>query len=148
MPNSRALNGVINDFLGTYTSRYTDYCGYWLFGFLCRGNWQLQVDLLGDRRFLDRTPEEAASSLAVHLFVDQLRKVGMPASHVREARLTIRTPDQTVVQVAGGVLRRGYEMTFEVDLTSDQGKRFQARSTRFVAPHDPAVEERSAGSGT
>ena len=148
MPSSRALKGVIDGFLGTYTSRYTDYCGYWLFGFLCRGNWELQVDLLGDRRFVDPTPEDAARSLAVHLFVDQLRKVGMPESHLKQARLTIRTGDATVVEVAGGVRRRGYEMTFDVELTSDQGKRFRSVFTRFVAPHDPAVEERSAGSGT
>ena len=32
MPRRRTIKGVLDNFLGTYTSRYSDYDGYWLFG--------------------------------------------------------------------------------------------------------------------
>ena len=37
MPTRNALKGVLAGFLGTYTSRNSDYRGYWLLGFLVAG---------------------------------------------------------------------------------------------------------------
>ena len=34
MPTRRVIKSVLHNFLGTYTSRYSDYNGYWLFGFM------------------------------------------------------------------------------------------------------------------
>jgi len=31
------MTAVLKNFLGTYTSRYSDFQGYWLFGFLVPG---------------------------------------------------------------------------------------------------------------
>jgi hypothetical protein len=45
--------------------------------------------------------------------------------------------------MAGGVLRRGYEMTFAVEVSTVEGTTFHSAITRFVAPHDPAVELQS-----
>jgi hypothetical protein len=72
----------------------------------------------------------------------------IPEPWVRQAQLTIRTGDRAVDQVAGGVLRRGHEMIFEVEVTTDQGTRYQAACARFVAPHDPAIESRSVSPAT
>jgi hypothetical protein len=33
MVTPRAIRGMLRNFLGTYTSQYSDYKGYWLFGF-------------------------------------------------------------------------------------------------------------------
>ncbi len=32
----RIIKAVLDNFLGTYTSRYSDFHGYWLFGFLVK----------------------------------------------------------------------------------------------------------------
>ena len=34
IPARRHLKSVLAGFLGTYTSRYSDFQGYWLFGFI------------------------------------------------------------------------------------------------------------------
>ncbi len=41
-----AIRGALNGFLGTYTSRYSDFGGYWLFGLVANELRQLQIDLL------------------------------------------------------------------------------------------------------
>jgi hypothetical protein len=30
----RIINGVLDNFLGTFTSRYSNYSGYWVFGMM------------------------------------------------------------------------------------------------------------------
>jgi hypothetical protein len=46
MKPRRIIKGVLHNFLGTYTSRYSDYDGYWLFGMLVRDVEELSIDLL------------------------------------------------------------------------------------------------------
>ena len=46
MAKRRAIRGVLGNFLGTFTSRYSDYDGYWLFGFLVADLKDLRIDLL------------------------------------------------------------------------------------------------------
>ena len=42
----RIIKGVLHNFIGTYTSRYSDYDGYWLFGMVVRDVAELRIDLL------------------------------------------------------------------------------------------------------
>jgi hypothetical protein len=146
MANRRMLKGVINGFLGTYTSRYTAYQGYWLFGFLIAETPLLQIDLLGDRERRGRDPVELSRCLAVRAFADQRAKAHLRESCVRRAGLAIRVLAERVEEVAGGSLRRGNHVSFDVEVESDHGKTYRATRKIFVAPHDPAVEMRSTRS--
>ena len=47
MASRRVIKGVLGNFLGTYVSRYSDYDGYWLFGFLVGDLGELRINLLG-----------------------------------------------------------------------------------------------------
>ena len=136
------LKGVLSGFLGTYTSRYTDYKGYWLFGFLGLSP-LLGIDLLGDSQSRGEEPVELARCLAIDAFADQLSKVAIPESCVRRAGLVIRIVGEPVQEVAGGSLRRGNHLAFDVEVETDQKKVFRATRTVFVAAHNPAVELRS-----
>lgn len=48
MPTQRAIRGVLGNFLGTYTSRYSEHDGYWLFGLVVAELGELEVNLLAD----------------------------------------------------------------------------------------------------
>jgi hypothetical protein len=142
MATQRVLRSVTRNFLETYTSRYSDREGYWLFGFLSDSP-QLEIDLLGDRHRRSEDPPEDARLFAMDAFVDQLTKARMAEARLRSARLTISTSPQRTDQVAGGTLREGREMTFAVVITTNTGATYDARCTRFVARHDPSLELRS-----
>jgi len=135
------LQAAIDHFLDRYVSRFSEFNGYWLFGFLVRDNLNLEIDLLDEGNTGGRSPAGVARSIAVHEFQQLIART--PPHHVSQARLTIKTSDQSVEQLAGGALRRGHEMTFEVDVTTDEGTTHHATCARFVAPHDPALEKMS-----
>src|SRR4051812_17003733 len=99
----RAIKGVLHNFLETYTSRYSDYDGYWLFGMLLGELGQLDIDLLGTGcETSDRTPITAAVQLATTKFKDQIEKAGLSLSHIQEAQLAItKSPDFRDVFVSG-----------------------------------------------
>jgi hypothetical protein len=139
---SRVLKGVTENFLRTYTSRYSDHRGYWLFGFLVEDA-QLDIDLLGDRYRKSEEPAEDARMFAMDSFVDQLMKAGVPEPRLFTARLFISSSGTTSERLAGGILRKGREMKFVVVVVTKEGARYEARVTKFVAPHDQAVEHRS-----
>jgi hypothetical protein len=139
---SRVLRGVTENFLGTYTSRYSDHKGYWLFGFLS-GAAQLDIDLLGDRYRKSEEPAEDARMFAMDAFIDQLMKAGVPEARLFTARLFISSSATATERLAGGVLRKGRDMKFVVVVVTKGDARYEARSTKFVAPHDSAVEQRS-----
>jgi hypothetical protein len=142
MATQRVLRSVTRNFLATYTSRYSDREGYWLFGFLSDAP-QLEIDLLGDRYRRSDDPSEDARLFAMDAFVDQLTKAKMAEARLRSARLSISTSPQKTERVAGGTLRQGREMTFVVAVTTNTGATYEARCTQFVAPHDPSLELRS-----
>src|SRR4029077_7714090 len=90
MATRRAIRGVLGNLLGTYTSRYSDYDGYWLFGFLVADLVELRIDLLATAVDDSHMPTGVAAQLAVERFDDQMRKAGLKRSQVREACVTIR----------------------------------------------------------
>jgi hypothetical protein len=49
MATRRVIKSVLRNFLGTYTSRYSEIRGYWLFGFLVPDLGELHFDLLSRR---------------------------------------------------------------------------------------------------
>lgn len=140
---SRALHALLHNFLGTFTSRYTQRDGYWLFGFVVEGP-DLDVDLLGP------PPEDAAAlttaeAWAVALFRDQLRKARLDPSRIVAAGLRSSASPDEVTREVDGTDRRGRDLRFEAQATAPSGRVAVVACTLFVAPHDPSVERRSGG---
>ena len=48
MTSRRVIPGVLHNFLGTFTSRYSDFNGYWIFGFLVEKMDSVRIDLLAE----------------------------------------------------------------------------------------------------
>jgi hypothetical protein len=141
MPSSRVLRGVLCNFLGTYTSRYSDYNGYWLFGFLATRLEGAVLDLLahvGKPRDL----LESAHALAVREFADQLAKSGLDSSKVAHACLRI---EQLAADRRSE--RSGWNDRFLVTATANTGRRFECEVITFIAPHDRRLELRSTRGG-
>jgi hypothetical protein len=76
IPRRRNLKGVLAGFLGTYTSRYSDYQGFWLFGFIVGLPNPLEIDLLGVQENA-LSPEDMAGDLARVKFREQLRSTAL-----------------------------------------------------------------------
>ena len=149
MPTEKHLRAVLVNFLGTYTSRYSDLHGYWLFGFLVDQPAELRFDLLAEPEptALDAVVI-AAHGLAIDKFRDQLRKGGFTSTHIRTARLTIDRLAGVVESTVNGHACSGYCVRFRAEVVSRRGRHDVAERTVFVAPHDPTCERRSARADT
>ena len=143
MTTSRSIKGVLRNFLSTYTSRYTDYGGYWLFGFLVPRLERLSIDLLGPSPAVVAHPLHAAARTAIERFHDQLRKAGLDPARLGAARLEIRQRAEPVEGHVNGCLAPGFHVVFAVHAVTTSGRRYESDVTTFVAPHDPALEGRS-----
>lgn len=143
MTRRRAIRAVLHNFLGTYTSRDSDYDGYWLFGLLVGRIEGLDVDLL---RSKDTGSNDAITAFAVQLAVDKFReqaaKAGIPISFLREAWLNIAKSASVTSGAVNGHICRGFDLGFVATVVSDAGKTYEAACSVFVAPHDPKVELR------
>jgi len=142
----RVITGVLDNFLGTYVSRNSDFDGYLLFGFLVADLGELRIDLLGQPAEDPRTPAGAAAATAVARFDDQRRKAGLRLSQVHEAWLTIRRLPGPVSGEVNGRPRAGFNVRFAAAAVADNGRRYDRARVAFVAPHDAAAELRSARS--
>jgi hypothetical protein len=138
MRKRRSFQKVVETFLADFTSRRSEYHRYWLFGFLFDAEPHLQIDLLGGET-RGRGPIDLARRRAVYVFYDRLVAAQVQPSDVARACLTITRDVGSVDQVAGGVLRRGRQMIFRIVCVYD-GALHHAECTRFVAPHDAALE--------
>ena len=144
MTSRRAIKGVLQNFLGTFTSRYSDLDGYWLFGSLVLCIDRLVIDLMEPSSAgADTTPVNAARRFATAKFAQQLAKAGIPESRLREAHLEItKSPDSRTGDV-NGHLCSGHDVTFVAHAVTDVGKKYESKICVFIAPHDPSVELRS-----
>ena len=82
------MRSVLEAFLGTFTSRYSDLRGYWLIGQLPFHSFGLCVDLMATPPS-ENTPEAAAIRIAVRRFEEQLAKSGLDVALVRSTDLKI-----------------------------------------------------------
>ncbi len=144
MPSPKVLKGVLHNFLGTYMSRYSDYRGYWLFGFLVTELNTEVINLLTTSSNSPDTPEGRLEKLAAMKFSDQLHKSGFDRSRVRQAWLRIKRTPIPVDQLVNGYLCKGFNVQFNASVTIDNGKHYETNQVRFVAPHDARIELRSA----
>jgi len=135
------MKSILEGFLGSFTSRYSDIDGYWLHGLIGYGSVNLDIDLMV-RPPDERTTEAAAQRLAVGRFNEQLAKVGLDASRVAEARLTARARAEIVQGWHGHERGEGRIVEFVATAVMDNGHRYERTRTVFVAPHDPKIESR------
>lgn len=153
MPPSRFLQSVLWNFLGTFTSRYTDIDGYWGFGFLVPRASPIEFSLLatadeGARRtrFADgsRGAITEIAGIARTRFREQLAKNGAQASEFRDVTLRLEFPPQMVENHVGQHSRLGYEVVVRAEATDRLGRKVECSQALFVAPHDPSIELRSS----
>ena len=139
----RAIRGVLAAFLGTYVSRYSDYHGYWLFGFLVADLGELRINLLEHPAGESDDPLGLAVQSAVAKFADQLQKAGLVRPQVREAWLTIRKLPRPAVGLVNSVSCTGHDVSFSAMATMAAGRRYEREQIVFVAPHNAEVEARN-----
>ncbi|MCL4205293.1 MAG: hypothetical protein KJ000_22650 [Pirellulaceae bacterium] len=144
MVTRRAIRGVLGNFLDTYTSRYTEYDGYWLFGFIVTELAELRIELLTPTSDASDAPLETAVRSAVAKFADQAQKAGLVRPQVRDAWLTIRKLPGPAKGSINGVPCAGHNVSFSAGAVMDGGRRYEREQVVFVAPHNPNVELRSA----
>jgi hypothetical protein len=141
-PKRRQLNGVLAGFLGTYTSRYSDFEGYWLFGFIVKTVEVLEIDLLAQPSSTDGAIAKA-ENLARTKFREQLLKHGFEESAAVEATLRIEPSGEEAERLAGNLRRSGEDVLFRAAVLSDTGTRYSRTHAVFVASHDPRFEQRA-----
>ncbi len=140
----RKLTSVLHNFLGTYTSRYSEYNGYWLFGMLIGQTESLDFDLLHAEDNNAETPLVAnAKRLAVEKFADQVGKAGLPISYLRKAWLHIFWLPDVIQGVVNGQVCAGHDVRFMATAVSDVGKTYEWTTSVFVSPHNSLVEHQS-----
>lgn len=140
MPSRRVLKSVLHNFLGTFSSRYSDLRGYWLFGQLPADLDRWVVDLRGDPPE-GEAPLEVARRLAIRRFQEQLGKAGLDRSVVREAVLSWAR-DAPALGRQGEFEARGHRVELHVRVVTDRGSIIERRQFSFVAVHDPSRERR------
>jgi hypothetical protein len=143
MTAQRVMQGVLGNFLATFTSRHSEYDGYWLFGFLVDELTELRVDLLASPTGEQRGAREVAVTTAIATFDDQVRKAGLDRSQIREASLSITRGAEATGSV-NGQPARGYTVHLRAAVVMSGGQGHDRDQALFVAPHDPAAEARSA----
>jgi len=138
------VKAVLWNFLGTFTSRYFDWHGYWLFGLLIEDLAELRIDMLAPAVGEPGSPLGSAMQTAVARFEDQLRKASLDKRRVREAWLMIRKLPEPVAGKVNGHPRAGYKVAFLATAVMDNGQQYEREQFVLVAPHDPSIESRSA----
>ena len=145
MATDGRMSAVLKNFLGTYTSRYSDFEGYWLFGFLVASLDELRINLLDPPASPSEPAFGVAMRLAVEKFQDQVRKASLARHRVQSAWLTLRRSPGTVRGTVNSHAGLGYRVEFIAEAVTDDGRRHEQACVLFVAPHNPAAEFRSAG---
>jgi hypothetical protein len=135
MATRRIIKSVLGNFLGTYVSRYTDYDGYLLFGFLVGDFAELRINLLGQSVVDPDSPAGVAVLTAIAKFEDQRAKAHLASSRIREASLTIRQFPGTVLAKIDGWSCEGFNISFLAEATMDDDKHYKRERVEFIAPY-------------
>lgn len=144
MPTNRVMQSVLQNLLGTYGSRYSDFGGYWLFGFLIAEVDELRIDLLASSDIAGAEPLSVARRLAAQRFREQLSKARFNVSAVRSSMLVLRRLSAPARGFVNGHASSGYMLRLTASATMTNGKSYERARDVFVAPHDSAKELRSA----
>jgi hypothetical protein len=144
MASRKLMKSVLRGFLGTYTSRYTELDGYWLFGLLVESLEVMTIDLLNPVVPTATPAAVAATKLAADKFADQMQKAGIPSPLVGAAVLVIRKDNLGWRSFAGRPRPvSGFEVSFTVSATMDTGRVYSDRVRELVVPQTSGLFGRS-----
>ena len=138
---TRALQGILGNYLGAYLSRDSDYHGYWLFGFLVHELTEMRVNLLQPSAD-DRDHFRFAIELAVRRFHEQLQKGRVQLDRVRAAELTLKREPTAVLTTVNGTATTGWVVRGSVVVEVLSGRQFTAERRILVTRHNPTLEYR------
>ncbi len=135
MARRKEMQGICNDLLESFVSRYNDLDGYWAMGkfqtFLqAETEEQLCFRLVGgenEKNSFSQTLGHYRSALGRHL-----KTRNMPISWVEQASIEVQALSAN-------------QLICRFILTTDHGKDFSCQKTVSVRPHDPESEQRSGG---
>jgi len=138
----RAIASALHNFLGTLSSRYSDYDGYWIFGLLISDLSCSTVDLLVDEpTTIGPEAWRAFVTIARCRFAEQLQ-LNSVARFVRRAALDVKR-GRLLSGTVNGHISNGYDVTLSVEAVSDLARVYRDHASLFVAAHDPSLESRS-----
>lgn len=144
MSSVKAIKGALNNFLATYTSRNSDYDGYWLFGLLVKDLTNLNFDLLKEFKEPSRpTSLQFAEISAAKKFRCQMQKTGVSVARIAEARLEITKTSDTISGFYGKWGRTAHVIRVYAHVKTNHGRLFTAETSLFAAPHSFFFESRS-----
>jgi hypothetical protein len=144
MTRRRSLNGLLENYLGTLTSRYSDFEGYWVLGLIVEDLREMTIDLRSEATASPQPrPLAAFIRMARDRFGEQLGKQRIPTSYVRTAVLEMKKPATRTDGDVNGHLTAGYEIAFSARVESDLRRIYARNKSVFVAPHNADIESRS-----
>jgi hypothetical protein len=136
---------VLHNYLGTLTSRYSDFDGYWILGLIVDDLGETTtIDLLDHSRLdTEPTPLATFARLARGKFREQIARQRVPCSFVSSAAVEITKPATRTEGHVNGHVTAGYAVTFSARAESDLHTIYTSAISVFVAPHNAAIERRS-----
>ena len=141
------MRGVLAGFVGTVSSRNSDFQGYWIFGQMAATVLLgLEVDLLerSPTTNLEKSIVAAYRFLVKQRFFEQLTRHRLPLQWVKRAELNLRRTNSVAEVVVNQAVSPAQLWELQASLTTDLGRTFSASQTLCVAVHDPGIELRSA----
>lgn len=137
----KTIEGVMRNFLATFTSRNTDYEGYSPFGMLVPDLGEMEIDLLSPHPSIgSSSPVEAVVQIAADKFQEQCEKAGLSALALSEARLLLRKDPNPTTLLVNETHRVCHEISFALHVSSGFGKTNHLATSLWIAPHDPSLE--------
>ena len=132
MGRRRELQGICNDLLDSFVSRYNDLRGFWALGkfqsvLQSEAKEELVFHLVGGENRINPFPqtlEYYRSALVRHLCTK-----GLPPDCVREACINVQSLSPT-------------QLNCRITITTDRSKKFSAERPIFVRSHRPELELR------
>ena len=136
----KTVAGALRNFLTTFTSRNTDWRGYWLLGMLVDELTEHEIDLQCLNTGELHRPLPVAARVASEKFHEQIQHAGLNPQQLNSATLLIKKTSEPRPLVVEGFLRSASEITFTVHAQWADNKRCELQKSVLIAPHDPALE--------
>ncbi len=137
MARRKELQGICNDLIDSFVSRYNDLDGYWAIGkfqtyLQSSGSDELCFDLTDGITNREKSPFSLSSSYYRGALRRHLKKRDMPLEWVPEGQIRVLATSPT-------------ELVCTIEMTTDLGRGFNSRRNITARPHNPFQEYRSAG---
>jgi len=142
MARRKELQGVCNDLLDSFVSRYNDLNGYWALGVFqshlqTSGGGELCFGLTKGPTDLEKSPFLITSTYYRGALRRHLRIRNMPSSWVTDGKIRVRTTSPTEFSPTA--------LACSIELATDLSRKFGACKAINVRPHNPLVEHCSSG---